>query len=248
MDSDNNDNNVVQQSTNYDQFVLMDTNRDQSRGHIETIKKAFEKVGNLTRVQPILVNEKYEIIDGQHRFVACKELDEPIFFTMVPGLGVSDAREMNTLHRGWTIADYARSYAIGGDINYQRYEQLREDFGYTHSIVMTYAMGYEQDGAFKRFRAGQFTLSPRQVEEAKERLQQLADIADNFKLAATIPFARALLNVHKIEGFDHARLVDKFNKYGTSLVVRQAGVPQYMRLLEDIYNHNQTESTRLRLF
>lgn len=240
--------NIVQETTDYDRFVLMEANRDQSRGHVEAIKAAFEEIGNLTRVQPILVNERFEIIDGQHRFTVCKELGEPIYYTQVPGLGINDARKMNILHRNWTIADYARSYALAGDTNYQRYETLREEYGFNHSIILVYSMGYEQKGTFKRFRQGQYTLSSRQYTEAQERLNKLAGIADNFKLAETIPFALALLQASHVEGFDYARLLDKVGKYGTAMITRQAGVPQYMRLIEDLYNHNQPENSRLRLF
>jgi hypothetical protein len=67
----------IQVTSDYDQFVIMEANREQNRGHIEAIKAAFGEMGNLTRVQPILVNERFEIIDGQHRFIACKELGEP---------------------------------------------------------------------------------------------------------------------------------------------------------------------------
>ena len=73
--------NAKQQSTNYDEFRTLNANRNVSENHVKQIKAAIETVGNLTEVVPIIVNENKEIIDGQHRFEACKELGLPIFYT-----------------------------------------------------------------------------------------------------------------------------------------------------------------------
>lgn len=237
----------IQVTRDYDRFRVMDANREQSRGHIESLKAAFEEMGNLTRVQPILVNDRMEIIDGQHRFTACKELDEPIYYTVVPGLGVRDARQMNILHKGWKIEDYARSYAVGGDANYQRFLQLLEDYGFNHSVTLYFSKGGKLKGLFREFREGNYTLTPEEVQSARERLDRLSELAELNPLARTIPFAIAYLQASGVNDFDHARLVSRLER-NPQMLTRQAGVPEYLRILEDIYNHNMSAENRLRLF
>lgn len=239
--------NGIQVTTDYDQFQILEANREQSRGHIEALKAAFEEMGNLTRVQPILVNDRMEIIDGQHRFTACKELGEPIYYTQVSGLGVSDARQMNILHRRWEFGDYARSYALGGDANYQRFLNLMEDFGFNGSVTLYYCSGAKSKGAFKNFRNGAFTLSPDEVVTAKERLEKLKELADLNPLFETITLAIAYLNVSQVSGFDHNRLVSRLER-NPNMLTRQGGTPEYMRVLEDIYNYNISADNRVRLF
>lgn len=39
---------------------------------------------DLTMYSPIIVSEDFRIIDGQHRFEACKELGFPIYFLVMP--------------------------------------------------------------------------------------------------------------------------------------------------------------------
>jgi hypothetical protein len=240
--------NEIQVTRDYDRFRVMEANREQNRGHIEALKAAFEEMGNLTRVQPILVNERMEIIDGQHRFIACRELEQPIYFTQVPGLGVSDARQMNILHRNWQLPDYARSYAMSGDANYQRYLKLVEDHEFNYSVTLYCSRGAGPfKGLFKEFREGNFTLSPDEARLASERLDRLAEIAEVNPVAETGPFALAYLQAMGNEGFDHARFMSRLER-SPHLLTRQAGAPEYLRVIEDIYNHNMSSDNRVRLF
>lgn len=238
--------NVVQQTTNYEQFQFINSNREQNRGHIEAIKKAFEEMGNLTAVQPILVNERYQIIDGQHRFHACKELGYPIYFTMQPGLGVKDARNMNILHRTWRLDDYARSYAESGDQNYQKFLQLAEDYeGFSYSVLMIYAAGEQAVGAFAAFRRGEFVF--RDVPAARARLDKLAEAVNTVHIKDQ-DFALAYLKVMQITGFDQRRMVRKLAQVGEQIIRRFGNVVEYQRAFEEVYNHNMTEGNRLRLY
>lgn len=237
--------NQVQVTTNYDQFQFLNTNRDQARGHVESLKRAFEEMGNLTRVQPILVNDRFQIIDGQHRYTACKELGEPIYYTMVPGLGVNEARKMNILHRGWKIDDYAKSYASAGDSNYQKYLDIKEDFGFNHSITLTYIEGVDNRGSFKTFREGEFSIEDEAG--ARDRLSKLADVGMFAPMVNDRYFARAFLRILTIEGYDHKRILKKLQLH-ENLLRRYASLQDYLRMLEEIYNHQISEANRLRLY
>lgn len=238
--------NQAQVTTNYDQFQLIESNREQNRGHIEALKRAFEEMGNLTRVQPILVNDRMEIVDGQHRFMACKELNEPIYFTKVSGLGINEARKMNILHRGWTIDDFARSYASTGDTNYQQYLEVKEDFGFNHSITLYYiSAGGDDRGMFKDFRNGDFVFEDRDV--AISRLSKLADAEALVPMVNDRYFAKAFLKAMQVEGYDHKRMLKKVELH-QNLLRRYASVEDYLRMLEEIYNFQITEVNRLRLY
>jgi hypothetical protein len=237
---------VVYQSRDYDQFTFMEANRDQNRGHIEALKRAFAEIGNLTEVQPILVNENFEIIDGQHRFVAARELEEPIYFVIRPGLRVTDARTMNILHRNWTIDDYARSYATT-DPNYQKYLELREDYGFSHTITLSFSLGDETPGMHATFRKGEFTLPD--LPAARARLDKLSDIVEILpRLRRDNAFARAFLKVLQTPSYDHDRMVRKVTQVGEMILRKYGSFAEYQRALEETYNYNMSESNRVRLY
>ena len=238
--------NVIQSTTNYNQFTLMEPNRATSRGHIEAIKKAYEERGNLTSKNPILVNENYEIIDGQHRFIASKEMGEPIYFIAQPGLNISDARAINILHRPWTIADYAESYANGGDQNYVRFLELKEDYDFSYSVLMTYAKGEQLRGTFADFRNGEFTFDD--VPAARARLDKLSEASEAASNTKDQNFCYAYLKVMQVPGFDQRRMVRKLSQVSQQLIRNFGNVTEYQRALEEVYNYGITESNRLRLY
>lgn len=240
-------NDAIQVTTNYDAFHIMDANREANRGHIEALKAAFEEMGNLTRVQPILVNNRMEIIDGQHRFIACQELDQPIYYTQVEGLGIADARSINILHRKWEMGDYARSYALSGDANYQRFLRLVEESGFSNSVVLYAATAGREKGAFKNFRQGNFTLSPERAQETQARLDSLSGVAEISPLANTGTFALAYLQALNNENFDESTFLTRLER-NPHLLVRQPGVPEYLRNIEEIFNYHVQVENRVRLF
>lgn len=234
----------VNVTTNYDQFQFIETNREANRGHIEALKRAFEETGNLTRVQPILVNDRMEIIDGQHRFIAAKELNQPVYYTAMEGLGINEARSMNILHRSWNIEDYAISYSKT-DPNYKKYLDIKEDYGFNHSITLLYIIGAEDKGIFRDFKNGQFVLQDEAA--ARDRLDKLASAGEFVPMVNDRYFAKALLAVIKIPGYDHKRMLNKLS-INQDLQRRYASVGDYQRMLEEIYNHRMSEASRLRLF
>ena len=234
----------IHRTTDYGQFKFLLANREQNRGHIETLKTAFEEIGNLTRVQPILVNDNFEIIDGQHRFIACKELDLPIYYTVVPGLGVPEARSMNILHRNWDNNDYAKSYAETGNTNYKIYLKLRQDYEYNHSITMAAVYGGAK-GGFKDFREGNFFIEDEQL--IRERLDFLKAVEEVLPIGLDREVARALIAFTKKDTFDKERMIKKIILHPDA-VTRQASITDTMRMLEDVYNFKVHDENRVRLF
>jgi hypothetical protein len=223
---------------------MLHANREQSRGHIEMLKKAFEEVGNLTRVQPLLVNDNMEIIDGQHRFTACKELGLPIYYTVVPGLGVQEARSMNIHHRNWRTEDYAKSYADSGDSNYKKYLELKDEYGFSNSVMFAAFNEGNDKGVFKDFRKGEFTVGD--LEKVMTRLDYFAEVSSILDFHFDRYLARALVRLLNNENFDRDRMLNKIAAVGT--LQRDVGPEGYLRQLEEIYNHKVHEGNRVRLF
>lgn len=70
----------IKSTTDYSLFKKLEGNRD--------IKKTNALVAsinemNLTKFCPIIVDEAFRIVDGQHRFDACQRLDLPVYFVVM---------------------------------------------------------------------------------------------------------------------------------------------------------------------
>lgn len=56
--------------------------------------------------EPILVNEKFEIIDGQHRFNVCKALGYPVLYHIKYGYGMAQVKRANLSGVNWGKAEF----------------------------------------------------------------------------------------------------------------------------------------------
>lgn len=98
----------------YDKFKFYEHNRVPKS--YATLKKSI-KENDMTSSQRILVDEDYYIIDGQHRFLVCKELGLPIYYSIVPNNNTTDSiKKLNIAQRIWTMENhlYHNAKTIGG--------------------------------------------------------------------------------------------------------------------------------------
>lgn len=181
----------VYKTTDYSAFRFLDTNRD-PRTYKHVIK-SINKIG--WQHDPILVNEKNEIIDGQNRFLACKELGLPIEFMVQVGATIETARSMNVGQKNWVPMDYVKSFAADGDQNYQLIKNLAERWrgrvalpGLAWCVSPTMSKG-SQSGTYSNIASGNFKCSIRQYNYVNMALEDLdalkiLDFADAYKMSA----------------------------------------------------------------
>ena len=127
-------------TTDYSKFKFIGTNRIIQNGLVERLKQSITKIGYI-EARPILVNEDYEIIDGQNRFVACKELQIPIVYSIMKRNGITDDEiiaELNKNQLVWRLQDFIHHFAQQG-VKYHSVIREFEDkykLGISNSIVL----------------------------------------------------------------------------------------------------------------
>lgn len=100
-------------TTNYENFKFMSINRSINKALVSRLVKSISEIGYID-ARPILVNESMVIIDGQHRFEACKFLGIPIVYEIS---NVDMAKAMVALNMNqeiWRLNEYVESYANSG--------------------------------------------------------------------------------------------------------------------------------------
>ena len=78
-------------------------------------------------MNPIIVNERLEVIDGQNRLSALKDLGLPVHYYVVRGATIETARSLNLGRSNWKPLDYCKSYAESGVRSYQLLLDLMQD-------------------------------------------------------------------------------------------------------------------------
>jgi len=103
----------------YGMFVSSDSNRPEDKNHVKQVRESMRKYGFLGAF-PIMVKEtgngKFYIIDGQHRFLAAKELGIPVKYHITKSS--IDIPEVNNTQKRWKQLDYVKMYANKGNNHY----------------------------------------------------------------------------------------------------------------------------------
>lgn len=203
---------------NYDLFKFIDGNRDID--HSKRVESSISEVGML--YCPILVNEKYEIIDGQHRFEACKNLNLPILFTVQNGIGISEVRKMNSVSKNWKSKNYIHSYAHGDEStqDYKYLEILTQKYpAFTEKTICMAIDGNAGRNHAAKIKDGTYVCTESQYESAILALDFLESFRENIdKISGRNDYYySALLFCYSDQNIDNDYLLKKFNKYHTHL-------------------------------
>jgi hypothetical protein len=105
-------------TTSYQIFSFLKQNRKIQKRTVKLLINSINKIGYVD-AKPIIVNSNYEIIDGQHRFEACKQLNLPIVYE-ITDVNYNDLIvELNRNQKQWSLDEYINYYANLGVECYQ---------------------------------------------------------------------------------------------------------------------------------
>ena len=128
----------VYRTTDYNLFKALDGNRAVKDGRVKRIKESIGKVGYIKN--PIIVNEKFEVVDGQGRLEAFKQLKLPVEFIIAEGIGIEECRSMNIYQTNWNIKDYINSYANLGNDAYVYLKDLIKRYDFISQKAVSFAL------------------------------------------------------------------------------------------------------------
>lgn len=190
-------------------------------------------------MNPIIVNENFEVIDGQTRLAACKELGVPAYYIVVPKIGIDECMVLNANSKTWTIFDYIVSYAEQGNENYKRILQLATNgFGIRTYMFANYLYG-GTGRCDETIRSGHAVCGKETFERANNALQFLrrtkpyTDLVNGRKS----DLETAVLFAYMNENCDNERLINSLSKY-YSTIDRVIDMKTAMDELSNVYNRN----------
>lgn len=80
-----------------------------SKKHLERIKDSITKK-NLCPDYPILVSDTYDILEGKYRFLACYELQLPIYYKIAEVTTMRDAIKLKQISRKTPVSEIVEMY------------------------------------------------------------------------------------------------------------------------------------------
>lgn len=228
----------IKHTADYGMFRLVNTNRLVDKNHVKRLKLSISK-NNLLDVNPILVNKNMDIIDGQHRLQAAKELKLPIYYIVSDKVEQEDIAILNSNKKLWHVADYVQYHAKNGLVAYKALQVfLRNNSFLPPSSAILIACG---DIKPKDVRDG--NLKELNLDEADSFMGRLSDIRNHFSEAFSRKFVMALRACEKAKGYDHVRMVEKIALNPRAMKPCTTS-KEYVKMLEEIYNYRVQNKVR----
>jgi hypothetical protein len=137
-------------TTNYSKFLFSKENREVKTKTVLSIKDSMSKFGFIPG-RPVLITKEWVIIDGQHRFLAAKELGISVEFEIVEGNYIDKMILLNSTQSNWTLEDYVNSYASQNIDCYRKLLKFKEkyDLSLSSAITMFFTVGVKSDAIRK---------------------------------------------------------------------------------------------------
>lgn len=235
-------------TTDYSKFKIMKGNREIDALHVKRLTESFRECYLFS---PILVNGKYEIIDGQNRFTAAKSLNLPIYYLVAHNYGLKEVQVLNTNTKNWNKEDYLKMYCDKKVKPYLEMKQFMEDFpcfGISATIkILTNdtedSQGSTLDTKAKDFQKGLLEIPNLKLSYANaKKLMKFEPIYKGFTRRT---FVATMISLFKNPNYNHDELINKLSHNPTQLVDCTT-VGQYKLVLEDIYNFRRRDKVNLR--
>jgi len=227
--------NEIKRTNNYNMFKRLQGNRIVDAKKVNKIKKSINEVGYISN--PIIVNENYEVIDGQHRLEALKELGKPVEYIIQKDLKIKEVLFMNINQDKWQIIDYIKSYAELGNENYQRLLDLIDLYPVYNLNTIGYALKGIKKVGNKALQAGKLEISSYEYENAIIKLNYMNRYIPIFKhlLGRITYFCQAVMVVYDMDGIDRERLYTQITS-NVRMMIPFSNFNTCLVSIEDIYN------------
>lgn len=222
----------------YSLFNYLHGNRDISETKINKLIKDVQNGLNLFQYCPILVNSEYRIIDGQHRFFACRKLKHKIYYTIVPNFSLAQIAKLNNNQNRWKISDFLNCYIDAGK-NSHHYVALKtfiEKYKITVSLGANLLMvGSASSGGrnLEMFREGDFEV--KHLDEATKLMKKASEYSDYTDIYHSREFLCALQRLLSSNKFSHKKMLVKLQKNNLR-IEKRANQKEYLTHLEELFN------------
>lgn len=231
--------NIIE-TMDYDAFKLLSYNRELVLTHVETVKESI-KANDLTNLKPIIVNEGMEIIDGQYRFEACRQLGLPIFY-VVNNNGKHNHDNiicLNISQKNWRAQDYAFYYAQRGNQNYVKLLNFVTVHGITYDAAQIICSNHARDT--RSFKKGRFLFSKEEYAcKVMEIISLLCQL--KFRKAKESRCVIGLDYVMRVPGFKIRHLKKKIIAFPTKLVPCVSR-REFSEMFVDLYNYHSAKNS-----
>lgn len=238
-------------TTNYSMFGHIGGNRNLDTSNLNKIKQSVSKKHIKTNAVICIldvedVKEPLKIVDGQHRFEACKDLNIPVSYVIDSSLTMAsilnDITLLNTASKEWDVSDFMNSEAQKGNQNYILYSKVYNIFNnsFDHESLF-FILNSDVNRtcpkiSYPSFKAGQLQFDQSDYNYLTQRLKDISQFNHYSEIGGKRYYQKALNQLMNTKGFDVKQMLSKIQSR-QSLIVKCTTVDGALKQLADIYNY-----------
>lgn len=241
--------NEVRLTDDYGKFKKLQGNRDVDDARVARIRESISKVGFVNG--PIIVNEKFEIVDGQGRLEVCQMDKIPVPYVVIDGIGIDECISMNINQSNWKTVDYIKAYADLGRPDYIRFhsyliDNYKRQSGLRLSLTVLHWAAFHTalSNNDSKIRKGTLIFSQEQYNKANEMLSffdEFKDVHTNNKSL----FFPAIGYCTFFEGVDRYRLVKTVTSAKPRTFMSLGNTRDAIDAIEDVYNYRTSQKVHI---
>jgi hypothetical protein len=194
-----------------------------------------------------MVNDKFEIIDGQHRYLISQELNLPINYIISKNYGLNEVQILNANMKNWQTMDYVNGYCDLGYKDYIIYRDFVEEYSLNNQVAILILSGEQPGGndvsVSSKFKEGLFKVN--NINNSIRIVEKLQMIKPYYDGCMRRSFVIAMLGMFKNQNFEFTEFIAKLKQQPTTLQ-DCTNTTQYRSLIEEIYNYRRREKVNLR--
>ena len=224
------------ESKDYSKFKIIKENRGIKKATVNKIVISINQFGFIPG-RPVLVDKDFNIVDGQHRFFALKQLNMPIQYEIIDGDIIAKTMMLNSSQSQWLLKDYIESYASQGMFCYIRLIRFEEKYKLGNSNNITINI--------------ENRLKPKDLRIGREFVinENADDIANFLYDCNAVSFWKNAEFVKAITGLFRKANEEQLNiiKKNILKVPRCSNITEYYTVFENILNYKKRSANLIYL-
>lgn len=236
--------NEVKRTKDYSIFKFHGQNRGINPNHVRKLKRSILENGWLNG-SLIVIDGKGNVIDGQHRLMAAKEVGSSVDYVVEKKATVDSIRMLNTNAKNWNIIDHLKYHVKNGNQDYMLLDRFMKNFPHLRPtecmMLVKNSNSSAERGSFER---GDFKVSDMKIAyKWGHNIMKLQYIFDGYNKSI---FVRAMIKVFQNPQFDFDQFLHKV-QLRKSMIHMCGTVDQYVEMIEKIYNYKRKVDEKINL-
>lgn len=220
----------LQKTSDYKKFKYLPWNRDIDATKLKELTKKMS-LNNLSKDLPILVNKKFQVLDGQHRLEVCKKLKLPVWYRVADKVTINDIAFMQT-NAKWRPMDYVKFWKVKENRNFILFEKFLIKYNLPVNTAME-VCGYRRRSK-ELIDGGQLKFGEATFQKNCHLMDRILHISRGFKYWNHRSFLRAISMIMAFKEYDHDRMM---NKVAFIPFSRRGDTMSNVEMIEEVYNY-----------